>query len=80
VRLPFKATAATAVALVVAIVVSIAIVTTSARSRADGPAKHEVVVGSKKFTESVILGEIASRLLAASGIPAVHRAELNDRS
>ncbi len=43
---------------------------------AEARAGHEVVVGSKKFTESVILGEIATRLLAASAIPATHRAEL----
>src|ERR1051325_10166832 len=32
-----------------------------------------VVVGSKKFTESYVLGEIANRVLADSGIPAEHR-------
>jgi osmoprotectant transport system permease protein len=37
---------------------------------------HEVRVGSKVFTESVVLGEIASQLCAASGVPAVHRREL----
>jgi len=36
----------------------------------------EVRVGSKGFTESVVLGEIATRTLAASGIPAVHVREL----
>lgn len=44
--------------------------------RAGTSPRREVVVGSKKFTESVILGEIATRLLAASAIPATHRAEL----
>jgi osmoprotectant transport system permease protein len=35
-----------------------------------------IQVGSKKFTESVILGEIVATLLDASGIEAVHRSEL----
>ena len=33
----------------------------------------DVVVGSKKFTESYVLGEIAKRSLTDSGIPAEHR-------
>lgn len=33
-------------------------------------------VGSKKFTESVLLGEIATQLVRSSGIPAEHRAQL----
>jgi osmoprotectant transport system permease protein len=33
-----------------------------------------VVVGSKKFTESYVLGEIAKRALISAGIPAEHRA------
>ncbi len=39
-------------------------------------AQPPVQVGSKVFTESVVLGEVATRTLAASGIPAVHRREL----
>ncbi|BAU47488.1 amino acid ABC transporter permease [Sulfurifustis variabilis] len=35
-----------------------------------------VTVGSKKFTESVILGEAARQLVEAQGMPARHRAEL----
>ena len=35
-----------------------------------------VRVGSKTFTESVILGEIASQLLADARVPAQHRREL----
>jgi osmoprotectant transport system permease protein len=35
-----------------------------------------VTVGSKKFTESVILGDAATELLAAAGIDADHRREL----
>jgi osmoprotectant transport system permease protein len=42
---------------------------------ADGPAP-EVRVGSKAFTESVILGEMAVRLVRESGTSAVHRREL----
>ncbi len=40
---------------------------------APGP---RVVVGSKKFTESVILGELATQLAAAAGASAEHRREL----
>src|SRR2546423_1118534 len=32
-----------------------------------------VVIGSKKFTESYVLGEIAKRALSDAGIPAEHR-------
>src|ERR1700682_4832241 len=32
-----------------------------------------VVIGSKKFTESYVLGEIAKRTLSNAGIPAEHR-------
>src|SRR5262249_32864875 len=35
-----------------------------------------VVIGSKKFTESVILGEIATRMLEARGIEARHQSQL----
>jgi osmoprotectant transport system permease protein len=35
-----------------------------------------VVVGSKKFTESVVLGEMAAQLAAAAGARAEHRREL----
>jgi osmoprotectant transport system permease protein len=37
---------------------------------------HEVQVGSKVFTESVILGELTTQLLQAEGVPARHRREL----
>jgi osmoprotectant transport system permease protein len=33
----------------------------------------EIVIGSKKFTESYVLGEIAKRTLTNAGIPAEHR-------
>jgi osmoprotectant transport system permease protein len=35
-----------------------------------------VVVGSKAFTESVILAELAAQLVRRAGVPATHRAEL----
>ena len=38
--------------------------------------EHEVRVGSKAFTESVVLGEIATQLLRGAGLPATHRREL----
>ncbi len=34
---------------------------------------NPVVIGSKKFTESYVLGEIAKRMLTDAGIPAEHR-------
>ncbi len=39
-------------------------------------ANIQIKVGSKKFTENVILGEIVSQLAQSSGIPALHRREL----
>src|ERR1700719_2723533 len=36
-------------------------------------ASDRVVVGSKKFTESYVLGEIASRALNDAGVPGEHR-------
>jgi len=41
-----------------------------------GQAPPEVRVGSKKFTESVILGELVARLARSSGARAVHQREL----
>jgi osmoprotectant transport system permease protein len=35
-----------------------------------------LVVASKNFTESVILGEISQKLLASSGIPTIHKKQL----
>jgi len=37
---------------------------------------QEVAVGSKAFTENVILGEIVTQLARSSGTPAIHRREL----
>lgn len=51
--------------------------TTRQTTRSEPPPIEEtVVVGSKTFTESVILGEIVTQLLRAEGIPARHRREL----
>src|SRR5207245_9221114 len=33
----------------------------------------DIIIGSKKFTESYVLGEIARRTLTEAGIPAEHR-------
>ena len=47
-----------------------------ARAQEKGPDRPAVVIGSKAFTESVILGEIMTGLLQSEGIPATHRREL----
>jgi len=39
-------------------------------------ANDPIIVGSKKFTESVVLGEIVTQTLTGRNIPAVHKAEL----
>jgi osmoprotectant transport system permease protein len=38
--------------------------------------RAEVVVGSKKFTESVVLGDIAAQLIGSAGVEVEHRREL----
>ncbi|HKE16449.1 MAG TPA: glycine betaine ABC transporter substrate-binding protein [Kofleriaceae bacterium] len=38
--------------------------------------RAQVVVGSKKFTESVLLGNMAQQLIAAAGLEVEHRSEL----
>jgi len=43
---------------------------------AAAPESEEIVIGSKKFTESVILGDIAARLCASTGAKTVLRQEL----
>jgi osmoprotectant transport system permease protein len=47
-----------------------------AAAQGDEPGRPAVVIGSKAFTESVILGEIMTGLLQSEGIPATHRREL----
>jgi len=39
-------------------------------------AQAPVKVGSKKFTEGVITGELATQLIRAAGVPAVHKREM----
>ena len=43
---------------------------------AQGFEEKSISIGSKAFTESVILGEIASFLLKADGVPNVHRPKM----
>jgi osmoprotectant transport system permease protein len=47
-----------------------------AAAQGDGRGRPAVVIGSKAFTESVILGEIMTGVLQSEGIPATHRREL----
>src|SRR5262245_13731160 len=53
-------------------------------ARADDPAVQApdpvVQVGSKAFTESVILGELVKHLCTAAEVKAVHRSSLGDTS
>jgi osmoprotectant transport system permease protein len=56
------------------VVISFTFSATEARSATDKP----VVVGSKRFTESYVLGEIVAQTLAAAGRPAVHRQGLGN--
>ena len=37
---------------------------------------RETTVGSKAFTESVILGEIVAQVIAGSGVKVIHRSQL----
>jgi len=41
-----------------------------------GDSKMSISVGSKKFTESVILGEMVARLIEAAGLGSTHRTQL----
>ncbi|HYK24785.1 MAG TPA: glycine betaine ABC transporter substrate-binding protein, partial [Steroidobacteraceae bacterium] len=67
--------AALAAVLAAAIGALGALGTTAAQSAQPAP-ERPVVVGSKAFTESVILGEIVSQTLERNGIPAQHRRSL----
>ena len=55
------------------VVTAIVVIAWGSGCRAAPP---EVRVGSKKFTESVVLGEIVTQVLRSSGLPAAHRAQL----
>jgi osmoprotectant transport system permease protein len=48
------------------------------RASAQGDAAKAVQVGSKRFTESYILGELARQALQQAGVPAVHRPGLGN--
>ena len=50
----------------------------SAAAAPQPPAGQPLVVGSKRFTESYILGEIVKQTLAAAGVPAEHRQGLGN--
>ena len=61
------------------IIVSITIVALcgpTARTKAAGNEAREIVVGSKKFTENVILGEIVTQIARSEGLSASHRRQL----
>ena len=47
-----------------------------AATLADGSAAPEVRIGSKKFTESVVLGEVLAHLARDAGANVTHRREL----
>ena len=42
--------------------------------------RAQVVVGAKKFTEGVLLGNMAEQLIAAAGLEVEHRSELDFRA
>ena len=69
---------ATGLALVtlVALLLALGLVAWSAESSAEESTPRPVTIGSKKFTESVILGETLRLLALDAGHPARHRAEL----
>ncbi len=70
-RLPRRCRFAVFASLTVVVVVALtaAIFSVPARAQNDGA----VVIGSKKFTESYVLGEIAKKRLEDSGVAASHR-------
>ena len=58
-------------AILLAVLVSACLPGASVRAQ-----PKDIVIGSKKFTESVILGEIAKHLVESEGLPVRHRREL----
>ncbi|WP_296700310.1 glycine betaine ABC transporter substrate-binding protein [Thiocapsa sp. UBA6158] len=60
----------------VALLLALGLVAWSAESSAEESTPRPVTIGSKKFTESVILGETLRLLALDAGHPARHRAEL----
>ncbi|QVL49566.1 MAG: ABC transporter permease subunit [Thiocapsa sp.] len=65
-----------ALATLVALLLAVGLATWSAEPSAEESTPRPVVIGSKKFTESVILGETLRLLALDAGHPARHRAEL----
>jgi osmoprotectant transport system permease protein len=45
----------------------------SALPRAAGAEPREIVVGSKVFPESIVLGELAAQVIRAAGVPVTHK-------
>jgi osmoprotectant transport system permease protein len=72
-RLP---AAGIALATAVALLFSIGLAAWSPEPSPEGSTSRLVTIGSKKFTESVILGETLRLLALDAGHPALHRAEL----
>lgn len=63
-------------ATLVALLLAVGLAAWSPEPRAEDSTPRPVVIGSKKFTESVILGETLRLLAGDAGHPARHRAEL----
>ena len=64
--------------MLIAYCVTIAPVEAATATGAQGVPPPPLVVGSKRFTESYVLGEIIARTLIASGRPAIHRQGLGN--
>ena len=79
-RLPAKpfALAVVVATVAVAIVVAFLAALPSGLAAANAAPAREVRVGSKRFTESYVLGEIVEQTLLARGIAAVHKAGLGN--
>ncbi len=73
-RKTFAVVAATAI--VIAVTIGIYVGTRDSRSHSSQPQKARVVVGSKDFTESAILGEIVAQMLEARGVSVERKFEL----
>jgi osmoprotectant transport system substrate-binding protein/osmoprotectant transport system permease protein len=59
-----------------AAVLAVAVAWTAAAGACGGGDGDAVKIGSKKFTESVVLADAATELMRAAGIAAIHRREL----
>ena len=67
-----------AAALAFMLALALGLVAAAALPAAQAGAPKPLVVGSKRFTESYILGEIVRQTLVAAGIPAEHREGLGN--